>query len=325
MPHSPDSVLVRFIRNRPLVSFFILTYLFTWSIWIPISLLLGDANLANAGFLAAWGTYGPALMAMFISAILNREKGEKKTKIWILALILVWALAVAVRVTLPDSVKLSDATHTVVLSSLAAGVVFAGAFSSNRGIKDLLSSLVRPRGGVLIHVLALVLVPGVFLGLYMGQRMLGQEAQFRLAGANPLFAAYLWFGLVAMKVFHNNMLGEEVGWRGFALPRLQNLYSPLTASLILGVIWAVWHYPLWRMEGLSFQELLLFSVLVIPLSIIHTWFWNRSGGSIWVVGLLHATCNVRFALLPQSLAVQLTTLCLIALVLVLADRMWRRM
>ena len=75
-------------------------------------------------------------------------------------------------------------------------------------------------------------------------------------------------------------LGEELGWRGYALNILQNKYIPLTASLIVGVIWGLWHLPLMILSGYSGLELvyyiIAFMVAVISLSIIITFFYNKS-------------------------------------------------
>ncbi len=76
------------------------------------------------------------------------------------------------------------------------------------------------------------------------------------------------------------VLGEELGWRGYALNILQNKYIPLTASLIVGVIWGLWHLPLMILSGYSGLELvyyiIAFMVAVISLSIIITFFYNKS-------------------------------------------------
>lgn len=86
---------------------------------------------------------------------------------------------------------------------------------------------------------------------------------------------------------------EEFGWRGFALPRLQRRYSPLTASVIIGVAWALWHVPL--ALGVDFWEtgssFYLYGLLAVVGSIIFTWIYNLTGGSVFAMMLLHGSFN----------------------------------
>jgi membrane protease YdiL (CAAX protease family) len=88
-------------------------------------------------------------------------------------------------------------------------------------------------------------------------------------------------------------LGEELGWRGYALPRLQKRRSALTATLILGVAWAFWHLPAFfykdtyvAMGLMAGLPLLLISILAA--SIVFTWLYNSTPGSLLMVILFHA-------------------------------------
>jgi membrane protease YdiL (CAAX protease family) len=91
-------------------------------------------------------------------------------------------------------------------------------------------------------------------------------------------------------------LGEEPGWRGFALPRLQVDRGPLSASAFLGLLWAFWHGPLmlipeWRNDVPLVAFLILYSLYFIALAIIFTWVYNRAGRSALVTTVLHASFN----------------------------------
>ena len=85
-------------------------------------------------------------------------------------------------------------------------------------------------------------------------------------------------------------LGEEPGWRGFALPQLQTKFSPLSASLILAPIWALWHLPL---IGNEFQGPIVvpFLLSVFGATFMLTWVFNRTRESVLLPMLLHATVN----------------------------------
>jgi len=106
-------------------------------------------------------------------------------------------------------------------------------------------------------------------------------------------------------------LAEEPGWRGYTLDRLQTLYSALGASLVLGVIWALWHLPLFFIEG-TYQNLLgpgswqfwLFFVAILPGSVIYTWTYNNTRRSVLAVILFHSFGNAAGELLSLEGAEQ---------------------
>jgi membrane protease YdiL (CAAX protease family) len=85
-------------------------------------------------------------------------------------------------------------------------------------------------------------------------------------------------------------LGEETGWRGFALPELQKSYSPLVASLVIAVFWAAWHIPL---IGVEFKGAVVpaFLLSVAAGSVALAWLFNRANGGLLPIPLLHTTVN----------------------------------
>jgi membrane protease YdiL (CAAX protease family) len=83
---------------------------------------------------------------------------------------------------------------------------------------------------------------------------------------------------------------EELGWRGFALPRLQNKNTALVASIILGLIWGIWHIPSMLYFGETNGLTIGLAVLnTIPLAILFTWLFNNTQGSLLLVMLFHAS------------------------------------
>ncbi len=88
-------------------------------------------------------------------------------------------------------------------------------------------------------------------------------------------------------------LGEEFGWRGLALPALEARLNPLWASLLLGIIWSVWHLPLFFISASAQHSLPfgLYALLTLPLSVLITWVFHGSGDSLLLVMLFHAAVN----------------------------------
>jgi uncharacterized protein len=104
-------------------------------------------------------------------------------------------------------------------------------------------------------------------------------------------------------------LGEEIGWRGVALPSLQQENSALKSSIILGLLWVAWHIPFWLLLD-SFDQfgagyLFLNFLFVLPLTFYITWFFNHGKQSILLAVALHLTFNiVNTVLLPVTINIR---------------------
>jgi uncharacterized protein len=188
------------------------------------------------------------------------------------------------------------------ISSLPVPALFLGAFGpmvaavaitaqegGRVGLRSLLSRVVRWRvapiwygvallGPIALQLLALVL--HVILG--------GQPPDLlAMIGMLPTVLVTSVYMLVQVGI------GEEIGWRGYALPKLQSGYSALLGSLILGVIWTLWHLPVFFNPATSYSKtpFWVFLVFLLPVSILITWVFNGTGGSVLIIMLLHAMLN----------------------------------
>ena len=167
------------------------------------------------------------------------------------------------------------------------------------GVRDLLGSLVRWRVGLGWYAVALLLPVAITLVVLYLNAMLG--------GPTPTAADFAdWYTLPLLFLLTTLVAGplfEEPGWRGFALPRLQSSYTPLIASLIVGVIWASWHLPELISEPTGQRPPLQFIVWVLGQSVVYTWVYNGTRGSVLLVILMHGSANTigRF-LFPTVLA-----------------------
>jgi len=111
-----------------------------------------------------------------------------------------------------------------------------------------------------------------------------------------MFAVAVVFAFVLVL----SVIGEELGWRGYALPRLLARWDALTASVILGVLWAAWHAPLFVTSGLvqSRVPVVWFVLQILGQTIILTWVYQRTNGSVLLASVLHASANVGMGVLP---------------------------
>jgi membrane protease YdiL (CAAX protease family) len=113
-------------------------------------------------------------------------------------------------------------------------------------------------------------------------------------------------------------LGEELGWRGLALPLLQSRYRALAASLLIGLMWGLWHLPLYWFDHAGFEGFISFLLLITLDAVIYTWIYNRTQGSLLLVVMFH-TSHVMNTLFINSIDIPLyrfmVTLLLIAYIL----------
>lgn len=105
-----------------------------------------------------------------------------------------------------------------------------------------------------------------------------------------------WSALFSLNVYnYSTLLGgplfEEPGWRGFALPRLQNQFGPLPAAVVLGVIWAAWHLPFFWYPGWASIPVWLYFLMVVPLSVIISFATNLARFGVIAPILIHAAFN----------------------------------
>jgi uncharacterized protein len=105
-----------------------------------------------------------------------------------------------------------------------------------------------------------------------------------------LLLAVMNFGVVLL---FGGPLGEEFGWRGYALPVLQERYSWRVASLVLGLVWGVWHLPLFYMADTAQSHIPvgLFMASTVALSVLFAWLFNHTGGSVLPALVLHTAVN----------------------------------
>lgn len=98
--------------------------------------------------------------------------------------------------------------------------------------------------------------------------------------------------------------GEEIGWRGHLLPLLQARLSALSASLVVAVVWGVWHVPIFYGAGIEGSIIALRLASTVGGAVMFTWLFNNTGGSVLAVTLLHAGNNLWGRLLATSPTVQ---------------------
>ena len=178
-------------------------------------------------------------------------------------------------------------TGFLVFGPSIAGIIIIAITSGKEGLRDLGQRALRWRVGFLWWAIALF-----FTGF---TTLFSIPINSFLGGEFPSFAFFRqeW---ILIPVFFlitivGGPLGEEFGWRGFALPNLQRRWGPMIASIIIGTVWALWHLPLFfqpesAQAQIGLDLLPVYMIGEIVLAIIITWVYNKTGSSLLVGGII---------------------------------------
>ncbi len=166
-----------------------------------------------------------------------------------------------------------------------AGLIMAARVQGRAGVRRLADRAVPSWSRLPWYVAVIVGFPAVNL---VAARLLAPESIADLPSWDRLL--YL---LPLTLVTDTGPLGEEFGWRGFALPRLLRRWRPLAAALVLGAIWWAWHLPTFFIRTLSQSHLSIpvFLLNSLALSVIMTWLYQRTRGDLLLMILVHLTAN----------------------------------
>jgi membrane protease YdiL (CAAX protease family) len=164
------------------------------------------------------------------------------------------------------------------------------------GVTSLLGRILRWQVGARWYVFAVALFPAIKLGVALAHRA--------FAGAWPRFGNESPAIILIAIIFSTPVqAGEEVGWRGYALPRMAARLGFGPASIILGAIWGLWHLPLFFVPGEDYgQPFFVFAMGTTALSVALAWLYANTKGSLLLTMLMHSAVNQTVGVVPDRLA-----------------------
>jgi len=307
--------------------FFLGSFVFSWAIYGCLSLI----RIENQTVLSRWlliAAYGPSLTAILVAGVVNSESAKPKGLGSPYAILFGLLLLAGGSVEWLDHVWWNHRVDTgliaadLILVSLAA-LVLSGVQSPVQGVRELLRGLTRWRLGVGWYLLALGLWPAIVVtantmadSLGLGVPHKPSYPQIPLA---PLVVeSFFWY------LLFGGPLNEEAGWRAFAQTRLQRRFSPLTAGVIIGALWGLWHVPLHLMGffpmGAAGAAIRIFT---IPSAVVFAWLFNRTRQSLIPVLFLHSSRNTTSLFLSRNYLLSELLYLMVAVCVVLLDKMWR--
>jgi membrane protease YdiL (CAAX protease family) len=188
-----------------------------------------------------------------------------------------------------------EADQLGAFSASLAGIVLAAIEGRKGGVRELLGRFLIWRVGIQWWAFALLfgVIPAV-AALYLFNLFGGPAVDW--SGLKP-FSSFVPM-VILLTIFAG--MGEEFGWRGFAMPRLQARHNALVSSLMIGVLWGIWHIPLFLTQGTTQSRWLADAGWIAPLgytlfcmawSIQYTWVFNNTKGSVLLAAVIHGAIN----------------------------------
>jgi membrane protease YdiL (CAAX protease family) len=153
------------------------------------------------------------------------------------------------------------------------------------------------------YLVALLLMPSMqFVSVLLSALLLQTPIDFSNVYAYKIFGPSINLVLLIVPFFLFDALanGEEIAWRGYGLPRLQTKYSALASSLIVGVIWGIWHLPK-HLSHWDTTTFVFFMAGITARAVLYTWLYNNTKGSLLLTTIFHASGNTGGILLPVAI------------------------
>jgi membrane protease YdiL (CAAX protease family) len=193
-------------------------------------------------------------------------------------------------VKVPDVLSLMSFILSSFLGPTVAAVWVTGVLEGKAGMRQLMRRTFQFRAGLQWYAVILFVPLMIWIGAYS---LLYDGAPLANLAAYPsmlvsVFLPFVLFGLLIPSI------GEEPGWRGFALPRLQKQYGPIIGTLILGTLHGIWHLPALltpMFDPFTVSGFIHFVLTGIAATFLYTWVYNNTRGSVWIAIVLHASGN----------------------------------
>jgi len=184
-----------------------------------------------------------------------------------------------------------------------SGIITSFILKQKAGVKELFKKFrfwapeLSAKKGIKIWFQAILLAVGINLLYSILMNYVSDVEPQEFFKINTVYSVReIIFIFITSIFFDGGGLMEEIGWRGFALPRLQMKFTPLKSSIILGVIWSLWHIPvkfnlLFSSPSYFLSFYFIFTLVCILYCIVITYFYNRLGGSILIGVAFHGLMN----------------------------------
>ncbi len=327
-----------FSQKHSVLTFLLITFAWSWLFWFAAIPFRGQTLLVMA--IVMIGGYGPAIggiLTLGLKSSLTFDLSLKRLLTIAFASAVIFAVMTLRYLagnipnyeTLAENLALSaPIVAAALIASLTGGWVISSAVSSNTEVHTRMQSMLPWRLPFNRTVLGLFFYPVMILVSWGFASLLGADVEYPGLWGSPVLEVLplyaLTFSLTALAQGGN----EEPGWRGLMQPELQKRFSPLVAALIVSVAWSLWHLPLYLngfYPGDLVGGMIGGAIFRVFLAIFLAWFYNRSGGNLFLMIILHTCFNVMVNFLPTSDLGLLALWLVVVVIIIVMDKMWRKL
>ena len=186
----------------------------------------------------------------------------------------------------------------LLLGTFAPSLVALGITARDEGrpgVRALLRRILQWQVGTRWYLFALAYLPAIKFSVALVHRV--------MTGSWPRFGTEPWYIIVvAIAISTPVQAGEEIGWRGYALPCMAARFGLARASILLGLIWSAWHLPIFFLPGADKygQSFPVWTLQVVALSVAITWLYAHTNGSLLLTMLMHSAVNQTVGIVPSA-------------------------
>jgi uncharacterized protein len=314
-----SNMAVLAIKKHPVIWFFVFAFVISWVTIFASPLLPGS-------FIEIPGVFAPAIAGMIVAACMNptRSNASQKKRLALFITVFVACVCVFLFTAFMSSWHVPTSFYiSYTITSLIAAYSFSSYYHPIQGIAQMYRGL-NQKGKNLIWLLIAAVLPLIFAVT---------GALINLGLGTNYFQTISGAFILSLVLFIPNMFvfggpsGEEPGWRAFATPQMQKYYNPLVVGLIIGIMWTIWHLPLyWTGDYTGGVEAAAIRFIWnTALGVLFAWVYNESNGNLLAALILHTSNNIIASLFaPGNYYMMWAVEIVFIAIVVIVTKFWRK-
>lgn len=313
------NIIVSTIKKHPVTWFFVIAFAISWLIW------LASATIIKGTALGTIASFSPTIAGIIVAACMNPTRSNASVKKRIIVFVVTFAIAIAVTVQTALASPMFPLSSAIVF--LIMDILIAYSISSYyhpiKGVTQMYQGL-NQKGKKPIWLLIAFALP---LAFQIGGALINYAMGINLFTNLTLPFIFLLTSAIPYMFLFGGPTAEEPGWRGFATPQMQKYFNPLVVGIIIGILWTLWHIPLYFTGDYAggVEAAVLRFAWNVPLGVLFAWVYNKSNGNLFAALLLHTSNNLFVTLFTgANQTMDFVVMIVFTVVVVVVTRFWKK-